>query len=272
MAGPPLGPRATNRSFAEIEVRVLGPVAVLGAARPFTRAGALELVVYLSMHPGGVRNDVWATALWPDRLMAPATVHSTASAARRSLGRRPGGGDHLPHGRGGLRLAESVTTDWHRLDRAAAGSDPRIWAAALRLVRGRPFDGLAGGDWVVLEGVAAEVEEGVAQLALRVAERYLRRGDGRRAAAAVRRGLRASPFDERLYRLLMMAADVEGNPAGVESAMLELLRLVGAPPGVGPPADVGLVHPQTASLYRSLSRRHPSSSRQGASGRALARL
>ena len=34
------------------------------------------------MHPNGASNEAWATALWPDRLMAPSSLHSTASVAR----------------------------------------------------------------------------------------------------------------------------------------------------------------------------------------------
>src|SRR5579871_2265150 len=85
----------------EIEVAVLGPTLVRGSATPFSRTSALELVAYLAMHPGGAANDAWATALWPDRLMAPATLYSTASAARRGLGTASNGVDHLPraHGR-----------------------------------------------------------------------------------------------------------------------------------------------------------------------------
>ncbi len=62
-----------------------------------------------------------------------------------------------------------------------------------------------------------------------------------------------SPYDERLYRMLLAAADLAGNPRGVESVMAELVRVV---------ADeiepIESVHPSTWELYRSLSRR-PSS-------------
>jgi hypothetical protein len=69
-----------------------------------------------------------------------------------------------------------------------------------------------------------------------------------------------SPFDERLYRLLLAAADREGNPAGVESAMGDLLQLL-APGGGGCrrgrfSADaLACVHPETLAAYRALSRR-----------------
>ena len=68
-----------GQDLREVEVLVLGAVEVRGNARQFTRAWAKELVIYLAMHPDGVSNDTWATALWPDRLMAASSLHSTAS-------------------------------------------------------------------------------------------------------------------------------------------------------------------------------------------------
>jgi DNA-binding SARP family transcriptional activator len=255
-----------------VEVRVLGPVDVMGASWPFVRKWSLELVVYLALHPAGVRNEIWPTALWPDQAMAPATLWSVAWAARRSLGQDPSGVHHLPRRRGSLQLAPTVSTDWHRLRRAASSPSPSHWAEGLGLVRGRPFDGLAGDDWVVMEGLAVEVPEGVSRLALRLGEHHLARGDARRATAALRRGLLANPFDERLYRLLMRAADLEGNPAGVEAAMAELLRQMGAPAGAEARIEAAPVHPQTARLYRSLSRRIRPEHLPAASGGAAVTL
>jgi hypothetical protein len=45
----------------EVEVAVLGPVEIRGITVGFSRASALELVVYLGMHPMGVANETWAT-------------------------------------------------------------------------------------------------------------------------------------------------------------------------------------------------------------------
>jgi DNA-binding SARP family transcriptional activator len=271
-----------------VDVALLGPVEVRGTARPLRRAWALELVVYLAVHPRGVSSDEWATALWPDRVMADPTRHSIASAARRALGRAPGGLDHLPRRHGGLCLAPTVRTDWARLQALAAIEDASAWAEGIALVRGRPFDGLRSPDWAVLEGMVAAVEEDVTHLACRLAEHHLARGDGRAAALAARRGLRASPYDERLYRLLLRAADIEGNPAGVEAVMAELLDLVDGPAEPGRPRSgchrcyhpagdpqkgrggrhrspgdgrrvasaeaLAVLHPETVALYRALSR------------------
>ena len=229
--------------------------------RPFRRAWTLELVVYLALHPRGVTSDVWATALWPDRLMAASTLHSTVSAARRSLGRSRSGRDHLPHR---PRRPPAVALRHHRLvppdgARRRPGSGGLV---ACPLAGPRPALRRAPSpDWTVLEGVAATVEEGVVQLAIRLAEHHLGRGDGCSAARAARRALLASPYDERLYRLLLRAADLQGNPAGVEAAMGELLHLVagGGHRGRSGRRSVGdaaaYVHPETVALYRALSRR-----------------
>jgi DNA-binding SARP family transcriptional activator len=240
-------------------VAVLGPVEVRGAAHPFRRAPALDLVVYLALHRRGASNDAWATALWPDRLMAAPTLHSTASAARRALGPSTLGHDHLPRSHGRLQLAPTVATDYQELRELSATPDPAAWRAALALVRGRPFDGLRNGDWAVLEGVLSAIEESVVELALRLATYELHAGSGRAAADAARTGLLASPYDERLYRVLLRAADLEGNPAGVERVMAELLHVVGGASGGRSPrpagaSDLRAVHPETATLYRSLSR------------------
>lgn len=238
-----------------IEVALLGPIEVRGTATPFSRGAAIELVAYLAMHPGGAANGIWATALWPDRLMAPATLHSTASAARRGLGRARDGGDYLPRAHGRLQLARGVRTDWSRFQDLAASGDPGHWHRALGLVRGRPFEGLRQAEWTVLEGFVAEIEELVAQVAAALADVWLEEGRPREAAGAARRGLLVSPYDERLYRRLLRCADRDGHPAGVERVMAELLAHLDEPSAPGHAFDLAAVHPDTASLYASLSRR-----------------
>lgn len=234
----------------EVEVRVLGPVEVLGNARPFSRAWALELVVYLVIHDEGATTDQWATALWPDRLMAPASLHSTASSARRSLGVSTTGTDHLPRAHGRLKLGPGVTSDWARFQRLAASDGPDDHVAALRLIRGRPFQGLRSADWTVLEGTVAWMETMVVDLAIRYAESCLEAKDASAAEWAARQALRISPYDERLYRVLLRSADVAGHPEGVEATMRELVQLVA---DEVEPYDS--VHPETLELYKRLSRR-----------------
>jgi DNA-binding SARP family transcriptional activator len=247
-AGPVVA-KESDRQF-EVEVRILGPVEIAGAAREFTRAWAIELVVYLSMHRKGASSEQWATALWPDRVMAAASLHSTASAARRSLGVSMAGEDHLPRAHGRLALGPTVGSDWNHFVELAGRPEPESWCEALELIRGRPFEGLRAPDWVLLEGIAANVEAVIVDLAGRYAEHCLSVGDPNGAQWAARQGLRASAYDERLYRVLMRAAEAAGHPAGVESVMAELIHLVAEDVE---PYDA--VHPETLDLYRVLSRR-----------------
>ena len=245
-----LVPESISPDEPTVEVRVLGQVAISGASRQFTRAWAVELVVYLAMHRGGASNEQWATALWPERAMAPASLHSTASAARRSLGTSTSGEDHLPRSRGRLVLGPYVRTDWDRFVELSQSTFPDDWREALHLVRGRPFDGLRSPDWIVLEGIQANIESVVVDLACRYSEHCLEARDASGAEWAARQALRVSAYDERLYRVLMKAAEAAGNPAGVESVMAELVHLVAEDVE---PFDA--VHPETLALYRKLSRR-----------------
>ncbi len=249
---------------SEVEVLVLGPVEIRGASREFTRAWAKELVVYLAMHPRGASSEAWATALWPDRLMAPSSLHSTASVARRALGRSRDGIDHLPRSHGRLALGPTVGTDWDRFVSLADSGRPARWRSALELVRGRPFEGLRSSDWPILEGIGPAIESSVVDLSGRLAGACLNAGDARGAEWSARKGLLVSPYDERLYRMLLRAADLGGNPAGVEAVMAELVRLVAE--GVEP---LESVHPSTLQLYRSLTRKKtipPAAPRRGDGG------
>ncbi|MGH9028344.1 MAG: AfsR/SARP family transcriptional regulator, partial [Acidimicrobiales bacterium] len=244
-----------------VEVRILGPVDVMGAARPFTRAWALELVVYLALHRKGATTDKWSAALWPERLMAPASLHSTASAARRALGTSASGEDHLPRSHGRLALADSVTTDWERFVSLSHSDQPEKWPRAIELVRGRPFEGLRAVDWALMEGITALIEAEVVDVSSRYAEYSLGNCDPAGAEWVSRQALRVSPYDERMYRFLMRAADAAGHPAGVESVMEELVHLVAEEVE---PYDA--VHPETLELYRALSRRPFMAGRAGSSG------
>jgi hypothetical protein len=118
------------------------------------------------------------------------------------------------------------------------------------LRRGRPFGGVRGSDWALAEGIEATIEAGVVDLACRYADERLSSSDPMGAEWAARQGLRVCPYDERLFRVLLRAADAAGNPAGVEAVMDELVSVVA---DEIEPYDA--VHPETYALYASLSRR-----------------
>ncbi|MCL5886678.1 MAG: LysM peptidoglycan-binding domain-containing protein [Actinobacteria bacterium] len=232
-----------------IEICLLGEVKVDGLQRPFTRAWALDLIAYLAAHAEGASSDQWATALWPDRLMAQSTLHSIASDARRALGVSTNGEEYLPKSHGRLALHPSVICDVYTLSSLAKSPNAADWRAGLEMVRGRPLQGLKSYDWALTDGTLAYLESEVVDLALKYAEYCLDRGDASGAGWAARKGLLVSQYDERLYRILMRSADMAGNPSGVDRVMRELIHLVAEDLE---PYDS--IHPDTIELYRSLSR------------------
>lgn len=244
-----------------VEVQVLGPVGVAGAAGEFPRRKALELVTYLALHRQGADADVVAEALWPDRLTSPRTLHGVSSLARRALGTSVGGRLLLPHATpdGLYQLDPDVSLDLERFEAwvAQARSVPPDVAAgylrrALGLVRGRPFT-VGGGEyfWVHAEALMSAVVAAIADAAHQLAGLCLEAGDHRGAWWATQQGLLASPGNEQLYRDRMAAADRAGNPAGVEAVMDELCRAV----EVGPGRAHEALHPMTVEMYERLTRR-----------------
>jgi DNA-binding SARP family transcriptional activator len=243
-----------------LDVAVLGPVVVTGAAAPFHRSAALELVVYLAFHRGGVRHAEWSLALWPDHPVSASTVHSTASDARRALGRSGDGQAHLPRGVN-LRLRESVTTDVERFSEMSIADDPHLLLSAMGLVRGRVFAGLRRTDWAVFDGTEAEIESLIVQTALRGAEAFAELGGVDDAEWIVRKALQVSPYDERLYRALLKVTAAQGNRARLHATMADLQVLAGEPrsPATGRAAwaPPDCLHPETRALYRELLVRSP---------------
>jgi hypothetical protein len=69
--------------------------------------------------------------------------------------------------------------------------------------------------------------------------------------------LLVSPYDERLYRALLLALAAQGNRVRLRGAMAELLTVAGDAPLPAPlrrrnDEQMGLLHPQTTALYQEL--------------------
>jgi DNA-binding SARP family transcriptional activator len=253
-----------------VEIAVLGPVEVRGGEHRFHRSAAVELVVYLAFHREGVRNTEWPLAIWPDRAVARATVHSTVSDARRALGRGADGADHLSRGPR-LHVGSGVTTDVDRFTALASSGDPRSLVRALELVRGPPFAGLRCPDWSVVEGTQATLESMIVDTALRAIESQLGLGRLADAERAARAALIGCPYDERLYRLLLQVTAAMGNRVGLRRTMAELLtRAADWPLGArchgqecrqaSRPCPLD---PETLSLYRELCGWEPAPKESG---------
>lgn len=254
----PLNTRlATAPSERHLVVRTLGPIEIDGG-RNIDRRQSEELVVYLSLHPDGADEQTIRTALWPESAPSQHTFNQVVSRARVCLGTDPAGEHYLPRLDGGrYRLSDYVTTDGDLLAAplAAAQRSPdqeaiEGLAAALRLVRGQPFQAVkAGYEWAHSEGFATRLEILAADAAHHLAAWYLEQGEPTPALWAAEQGLLASPLDEALFRDRMRAYAAAGNHAAVEAVMRELCRAVDALE----PYDS--LHPETVELYNQLTRR-----------------
>ncbi|HZD72437.1 MAG TPA: bacterial transcriptional activator domain-containing protein, partial [Actinomycetota bacterium] len=239
-----------------VEVCVLGRIELRGVPT-IERSKAVEVIVYLALHPQGVDGDHLWEALWPDKPINRGTLHTTVTAARTGLGRAPDGSRYFPDARNGrYRLSDAVALDWRRFQTLVgrghgAGPDAtRALRQALQLVRGTPLHSLSARsyEWAVVH--RTEMETVIAEVAERLALCYLDADEPEQANWAARRGLAASPYDERLYRVLMRAAHAAANPAGVEAVWQELLTVLGTDPDL---IDQD-VHPDTVALYTALRR------------------
>ena len=85
--------------------------------------------------------------------------------------------------------------------------------------------------------------------ALRGVDGFVEMGCGDEAEWIVRQALHVSPYDERLYRALLVATAAQGNRVGLHAAMAQLRTLAGeaarspAPTAVHAVADC--LHPAT---------------------------
>lgn len=232
---------------SSVFVRLLGPVAVEGAEVGH-RPRALEILVYLALHPEGVSGDAIAAAVWPERRVPTQTLANRLSELRGMLGPASDGRPILR--RHNLRhLLSETTTDWELFRSLSASTRREDRRRALALVRGRPFDGLADSGWSLLEGFVTEIEAAIVETACRVAEGELAAGDLVAAEAALRRALLVAPWDERLYRPLMQTHHAAGNRGGIDAALRTLARALDCP---GDP--LACVSAETAALYATLTR------------------
>ncbi|MEW6473544.1 MAG: BTAD domain-containing putative transcriptional regulator [Actinomycetota bacterium] len=236
----------------EVEVRLLGPVDVIGSDQPIEGGRPLDLIAYLALHPEGADGDRLRTVLWPPDRPAPAakTFANVISLTRGLIGAR-----HFPQANSEIyRLAGTVTTDVARFQRLVAHAEHHsstraieLLRTALKLVRGQPFAATQGFHWAQPEGHPARIQALVVDNAHRMVELCLAAADPSGADWAARQGLLASPGNEILYRDRMLAADAAGNPAGVHAAMAELCDVLETD-------DLtDRVHPDTLALYEELT-------------------
>ena len=206
-------PPAHIDEYIGVEIRILGPVEVVGWSQAPERAIVTELACYLALHPGRIiPGDELRAALWPD-----SASEASAKSLRTymSLLRKALGAAHVPAGTGaGYRIGEGVTTDWQRFRvLTAPGASPDDLQEGLELVRGRPFAGVPSNSfgWIYSELLVSEIEVAVVDVNRRLVEAHSAKGDLAHASWAVRRGLLAVPTDFGLWELCLTVAALQGR-------------------------------------------------------------
>ncbi len=207
-------------------VLVLGRVEVERAndsAVAHRRRRASELVAYLALHPGASASEI-DEALWPGKRVDKSTRNPFISRARQWLGRNPDGQPYLPlvADEGSYSLRPEVSCDWHDFVRfaklgLASGQDGETpLAAALELVRGRPFLGIDPATYTWAEPDVQEMISAIVDVAHVLSTLRCEGGDHRGAQEAASKGLMAEPCSELLYRDSLAAASAAGDRDRVE--------------------------------------------------------
>jgi len=233
-AAPIALPPAPAVAPSGVEVRVLGPVELVGLLAPTGRRAVDELLVFLALHPGRVfssaelRSRIWA---YPRREPTEKTFRNTIYYLRKAL---PSGACEVTPK--GPKLTELVSSDWGAflslVDDAGATRSESL-TAALGLVRGHPFAEVTGRggdspyDWAYRDRLASEMESTVETVAHELAGAMLEDDDTEHARWAIDRGLRCLPESLLLYGDLVAVGAARDGVTGIERAMAEARRVLG---------------------------------------------
>ncbi|MCK2221272.1 bacterial transcriptional activator domain-containing protein [Actinomadura sp. ATCC 31491] len=253
MDGEPIpGPEPlTGLHPPAVEIRVLGPVEILGV-RPLEEgrmALAAEMLVYLATHPGGVHPVVLGGVLWPRGVQSMVRDATIARVAEWL-----GPAHLLTDEAGRLRLGPGVRTDWmlfRELVRRSHGDPtarPILLEKALGLVRGPLLTGRPPGRyaWLAAEDLEYDVAAEVADAAHQLCELRLAQGQADAAVAAVRQALLLAADDEGLWRDLLRATHATQDNVRLRAVVEGLTRRAASHPYGG-----GLA-PETEALIEEL--------------------
>lgn len=233
------GPAEAAELPRSLEVNILGPLQIIGAAGDPPRRHCLEMLVYLTLHRRPVPVQSLWQAVFPDRPYDSHQLVNRMSELRRYARQK------LPQIKRSYQVDEFTISDWQRF-RALSEGNPSQQLEALALVRGRPFEDLRS-DWMHLEGQLAEIEASIVDLAVQVGERALRQQDPDTARTAALAGLRGCPWDERLYRIAMQAAAARGATHEIHQLRRQLQLVLDDE--LDPDDDI---QPATQQLYGTL--------------------
>ena len=219
-----------------VRIDILGPVRIR-ASGPIERNRiplCTELVIYLAVHDKRIYSAAQLDLeLWHDRLIQPSTRIEAIARARKWLGRNSRGDLYLPPShRGELCLDPGVLLDWDLFQRLTARGSSRgergadDLTTALRLVRGKPFEGVPPTryHWLPQTFLEQDIPTAVIEASHELARYRLRARDALGAREVARVAQLVDRYDQRPWRDLLEAEHLLGNVNGVRSTVRELSR------------------------------------------------
>ena len=235
-------------------VQILGPVEILrprGAVEPSKRRQLTEIAAYLALHPGLDQYGL-SEAIWPGARAVDNTRHTALSKLRKWLGTSEVGIDYVPRVvKDGYRLHPDVRSDWQAwqalLPDAPGRASTATLAAALGLVKGKPFAGTNPRRYAWAERDRQDMISAIVDVAHELARRALLEADATLARSAAAAGLQADPGAELLWRDALKAEWLAGDHEGLVSTADRLSALA---------EELGDdLEPETIDLLEELLRR-----------------
>jgi hypothetical protein len=214
-------------------IQVLGPVEILNARGPVEPSKVrqlTEIAAFMALHPGSDHHGL-SEAIWPGARALDNTRNTAVSKLRKWLGATDDGADYVPWVLDdGYRLHPQVTTDWQlwrRLlpDGPATASNAEL-AAALELVKGRPFAGTNPRRYAWAERERQDMISAIVDASHELATRALLAGDAMLARRAAAAGLHVDPGIELLWRDALKADWLAGDREGLVTTADRLSALV----------------------------------------------
>lgn len=213
-------------------VQVLGPVELLrprGKVELSKRRQLTEIAAYLALHPG-LDHDHLSEAIWPGARTLDNTRNTALSKLRKWLGTDPAGEHYVPRVLDdGYRLHPTVRSDWQLwqelLPHGPAAADTGALAAALELVKGKPFAGTNPRRYAWAERDRQVMISAIVDVAHELARRALNEADATLARQAAAAGLQADPGAELLWRDALRAEWLAGDKDGLTSTADRLSAL-----------------------------------------------
>jgi len=222
----PYEPASPSKKSARLNV--LGPISISGPSVGAFSATAEQLVAYVTLEGGRASLARTLDAVFDHERVSKSTSWRTRKNATEALGTTSGGRPRLRQDGKRDLVLEDVECDWEEFLHLAE-TDPQ---GALELVNGEPLEGVEA-EWARPWHV--DMNERIVRCALEGAQMHLGAGDISAARETVRRGLRAAPYEDNLWILLLELAATVGR-GGLSEQWEEIVTVLGErkEPGVPP--------------------------------------